>query len=69
MKGSHYPGHKKEGYAMDCTENLNLFTLKISKHPASSGERQQLWLTGKASGQVLFSMDQPIWKRNSRGDD
>jgi hypothetical protein len=48
------PRAEKEGYAMDCTENLNLFTLKISKHPASSGERQKLRLTGKASGQVLF---------------
>jgi hypothetical protein len=50
------PQAQKGGYTMDWTENLNLLTLNIKKHPQSPGDNQQLWLTGKAAGQVLFSV-------------
>ena len=49
------PQAQKGGYTLDWTENLNLLTLNIKKHPQSPGDNQQLWLTGKAAGQVLFS--------------
>ena len=50
------PQAHKGGYTMDWTENLNLLTLNIKKHPQSPGDNQQLLLTGKAAGQVLFSV-------------
>ena len=50
------PQAQKGGYIMDWTENHNLLTFNIRKHPLSTGDMQQLWLTGKAAGLVLFSV-------------
>ena len=50
------PQSQKGGYTMDWTENLNLITLNIKKHPQPSQDSQHLRLTGKVSGQVLFSV-------------
>jgi hypothetical protein len=49
------PQAQKEGYTMDCIEKPDLIALDIRKHPPSSLDSQKLWLTVKASGQVLFS--------------
>ena len=50
------PQAQKGGYTMDWTENLNVLNLNINKHPQPSQDSQHLRLTGKASGQVIFSI-------------
>jgi hypothetical protein len=50
------PGAQKSGYTMDWTESPDFLTLQIRKHPPRSAEKEQLLLTAKASGRVLFSL-------------